>query len=439
MPAKRCPSMEHYSEGLSSTKGFEGNLIISDSERVVLRNLARKVAKLAALPIEDEKKKRWTAHNNLNGIKPMVFIDPENGWNEIITQDKILCSNPLLRVWEMGLRKEIFWVEEMKDDRVIEPIFNVPYCYEDTGWGLTEQIHGDPGSGGSYAWDPPILDYEEDFNKLNLPEIKVNYEATNKVLETAKDLFNDILTVRLRGVWWWSLGMTLEFIRLRGLTNLMMDLYDYPGNVHRLMGFLRDGFLNKLDFLEQNCLLAPNTDGSYVGSGGFGWTNELHQPTFDPNKIRTMDMWGFAESQETIGVSPEMFGEFILPYQKVILDRFGLNCYGCCEPIDTRWDFVKTLPRLRRISVSAWADTAKMMELLGRNYILSVKPNPAHLARPVMAEEDVRIELQKILKSTEGGVVELIMKDNHTLGNNPGNATHWVEIAREEIDRMYGK
>jgi hypothetical protein len=29
------------------------------------------------------------------------------------------------------------------------------------------------------------------------------------------------------------------------------------------------------------------------------------------------------------------------------------------------------------------------------------------------------------------------MKDNHTLGKNPGNIDRWVEIAREEIDRAY--
>jgi hypothetical protein len=32
-------------------------------------------------------------------------------------------------------------------------------------------------------------------------------------------------------------------------------------------------------------------------------------------------------------------------------------------------------------------------------------------------------------------VVELIMKDNHTLGGNPENLVRWVRIAREEIER----
>jgi len=28
------------------------------------------------------------------------------------------------------------------------------------------------------------------------------------------------------------------------------------------------------------------------------------------------------------------------------------------------------------------------------------------------------------------------MKDNHTLGGNPKNITRWVEIMREEIDKV---
>ena len=54
-------------------------------------------------------------------------------------------------------------------------------------------------------------------------------------------------------------------------------------------------------------------------------------------------MWGFCESQETVGVSPKMFEEFVFAYQLPILDRFGLNIYGCCEPLDRRFDIVKRI------------------------------------------------------------------------------------------------
>jgi hypothetical protein len=91
-------------------------------------------------------------------------------------------------------------------------------------------------------------------------------------------------------------------------------------------------------------------------------------------------MWGFAESQETVNVSPEMFEEFVFQYQLPILSRFGLNCYGCCEPLNKRWYIIKRIPGLRRVSVSPWAQFDDIAEKLGKNYVLSYKPNPAYLA-----------------------------------------------------------
>ena len=59
-----------------------------------------------------------------------------------------------------------------------------------------------------------------------------------------------------------------------------------------------------------------------------------------PSHVRLKDMWGFAERQETLGISPEMFREFIFPYQNGILERFGLNCCGCCEPLESLPDLL---------------------------------------------------------------------------------------------------
>jgi hypothetical protein len=427
--------MEQTAAGLSTTHGITGDLRLSPRETEVLRRLAGKVAELAARPQEEEKKALWYRLNDLEETRPLVFCDPENGWNEIITQDQILCERPLFRVWEMHLRKEVFWGEEMGDDRVVEPYFNVPYNYQDTGWGLHEQNIGGQ-NGGSYVWESPIKDYEQDFASLRYPEILVDYDMTAKIVALAEEVFGDLLQVRLRGIWWWSLGMTWDFIKLRGLENFMLDMYDRPKWVHRLMGFLRDGTLRKIEFLEGNGLLALNIGGTYVGSGGFGWTWQLPAPGFDPHRVRTLDMWGFAESQETVGVSPAMFEEFVFPYQKPILERFGLNCYGCCEPIDPRWHVVKMFPRLRRVSTSPWADRSKMRELLGRDYVMSLKPSPSPLAAPVLDEDETRREIRKDLQTTKGCQVELIMKDNHTIGGNPENVKAWCRIAREEAESL---
>lgn len=404
----------------------------------VLRELATKVSEISKRDIEKEKAILWTKHNDLDAsVRPLVFADPENGWNEIIPADTLKCSDPLARVWEMYLRKQIYWAEEMKDDKVIEDYFDVPLAYSDTGWGVEVKKHGGEGD-GSYKVDPAIVDYETDLPKVKFPEIIIHEEESEKMLQLAKDVFGDILRVRQKTTWWWTLGMTWDFINLRGLDNLMMDLILYPDKVHELMALLRDGYLNRLDWLQEKGYLSLNTEGTYVGSGGFGWTEELPVPTAIDGNVHTNQMWGFCESQETVGVSPDMFNDFILPYQLPILERFGLNCYGCCEPIDVRWHFVNVIPNLRRVSTSPWADKEKMAELLGGKYIMSVKPSPTPLASPEMHEEVVRQELRDILEATKGCRVELMMKDNHTLGNNPRNITRWVEIAREEIQRIYG-
>jgi hypothetical protein len=221
---------------------------------------------------------------------------------------------------------------------------------------------------------------------------------------------------------------------LRGLQQIMFDAYDYPENLKELMNILSKGTLAKLDFLEENGLLSLNNDGTYVGSGGFGWTTELPQADFEGPKVRTMDMWGFGESQETITFSPEMFAEFIFPYQMPVLERFGLNCYGCCEPLDKRWNEVEKIPRLRRVSVSPWSNLRNMAEKLGNRYIFSIKPNPADLAVPVMNEERIRLELRQAMGITRNCRTEIIMKDNHTLGGNPRNAVRWCRIAHEEAE-----
>ncbi len=363
----------------------------------------------------------------------MVFCDPENGWNEIIADNQIECQGELARDWEMTLRKEIFWAASMGDDRVVDAVFHVPHVYRESDWGMREQVVK-VAAHGSYRWDPPLRDLAE-MRRLHFPQITVNHDGSRDLLALAEDTFGDILAVRRKTLWWWTLGMTWTLINLRGLTQVMMDFYDHPAELHRLMGILRDGHLAKLDFLEAQGLLSLNNDNTYVGSGGFGFTHELPQPDF-AGRPRTSDLWGFCESQETVQVSPEMFEEFVFPYQLPIMQRFGLNCYGCCEPLDKRWHVVQRFPRLRRISVSPWADVEKMAEYLGSDYIYSYKPSPAELALPTIDENRIRQDLRRVLEITKGCRVEVIMKDNHTLGNRPENAVRWCRIAQEEAARV---
>jgi len=408
---------------------------LNQRDRLILRELAKQVAELADRPVEKEKRELWYRHNALESTRPLVFCDPENGWNEILTPDTLRCEGGLARAWEWYLRREVFWGAHMRDDKVIEAVFNVGHVYTETDWGLRETRIGGEG-GGSWRWEAPLKTYD-DMDKLRFPQITVDYEATQELLQLAQETFGDILQVRLKTVWWWSFGMTQTLVYLRGLEQIMYDMVDCPEGVHRLMAFLRDGHAARLDFLEKNGLLFLNNDGTYVGSGGFGWTHELPQPDFSGH-VRPIDMWGFAESQETVGISASMFEEFIFPYQLTLLERFGLNCYGCCEPLDSRWHVVKKFPRLRRVSMSPWANVEVMAERLGNRYIFSWKPHPGVLAADTFDEEFVRQTLRQglnVLKKNDCRV-EIIMKDCHTIRHDPQRVTRWVQIAKEEAEAI---
>ena len=418
--------------------------VMSGHDKEILRELARRLRALAERPEEAAKMQLWRDHNDLKDTRPMIYVDLENGWNELLPQEfTCQCEGEMAQEWEMWLHKELIYGEKMKDDKPLEAKFYLPYQAHDTRWGIDKTVIGDPLSGEAFTWEHPITEemMEDDVDMSTLiktPRITVDWEATEAYTAIAHDVFDGILTVERRHWWWWGMELTHPYVDLRGMEGLMIDFYDYPEKVHEILNLFTEGYLAKIDFLEQNGLFTPNTGNCYVGSGGLGLTGDLNPSAAVPASAR--DIWGFHESQETSEVSPAMFAEFVLPYQLRLAERFGLNYYGCCEGLDKRWEYVRQIPRLRRVSVSQWADAAAMSELLGGDYVYCRKVSPTDIAVPEIDEDYIRGRLHGLLVNCKahGNHVELIMKDNHTIANRPENPYRWVQIAREEVSRVYG-
>ena len=70
------------------------------------------------------------------------------------------------------------------------------------------------------------------------------------------------------------------------------------------------------------------------------------------------------------------------------------------------------------------------------NYIFSMKPVPTPLSMPKLDLDAVRYDLRIALEMTRDNVVEVIMKDNHTLGNRPENIVEWSRMAKAEAVRV---
>lgn len=446
MDAQARAKHEKLGGGLGDTNGLSWSInyaalvgqqqpLIDAREKAVLRGLAQRVAELAALPVQQEKVQRWRDHHALKRVQPLVFCDPEDAWYELIPADELVCTHSLARIWEFKLRKEIFWAEKIKDDRVVLSSFPVHTVWTKTPRGMEANITGGQ-DGGAYHWEAPLKDGYEAMERLRPARIQVDLARTQALEALAHDVFDGILEVKRESIYWWSLGMTTDLIMLRGFENVLYDFYDHPDEVHALMAFLRDENLEMLDSLELNNLLTLNNGGDFHGTGGYAWTDGLPAADFNGH-VRPKDMWGFCESQETVGVSPELFAEFIFPYQLTMLERFGLNIYGCCEPLDSRWEVIRNIPRLRKVTVSPWSNDEIMAENLGTDYVYCKKVNPARISMSTIDEDAVRKELRTTFDAVKRHDcrTEVLMRDVLTVACNPNNPVRWVQIAREEADR----
>ena len=420
--------------GLAMLVG-EQEVEVTDKDRDILRELAKEVAEIAAKPEQHAKLLHWQNHNMLEETLPLVFCDPESAWYEIIPAKTLKCKTPLARIWEFKLRKELYWARVLQDDRPILARFAIQTVFHLTSRGLEHRINGS-GLGHAYRWDAPLTDTEL-LDALVPQRLVIDKEKTNELLTLAKEIFGGILSVCEEGVFWWSFGLTSDVIYLRGLEQMMVDIYDNPAFLHKLMSFLCDEAQQKLTFLEEGGYLTPNVGIDFIGTGGYGFTQDLPQEGMN---LKLMDLWGYSESQETVGISPNAFEEFIFPYQNSILKRFGLNIYGCCEPLERRWNTVSQIDRLRRVTVSPWSDVNIAAQQLGKKYVYVRKVNPSYMALPDLQVEPAREQLRETFKATKanGCPAEVLLRDVITLGGNPNNAVEWVKLARSEAAKIYG-
>ncbi len=408
---------------------------LTPKERDYLRALAKKVAEYAQLPEQAEKAALWNWHNNLQRGRPMVLIFPEGSWQELIPLDSHIIQDPFYRPYEWDLRNRIYYAEYLKDDSVIDDTVYAPLALNNTMWGIeTQSVRPEELRGACHF--EPVIKEEEDIEKIQTPRVTVDRAASEENYRKVLELFGDILRVEKRGLGGWGFSPIDTFAQWRGFDQLFLDLTERPAWVHTVLRRMTDGYIAMFDQFERLNALSLNNGNHYVGSGGIGFTDELPQKDFNGTHVRTVDMWGHATTQIFSLVSPAMHNEFALTYEKQYLDRFGLNCYGCCEPLHKKLDYIKEIPRLRRISMSPWVDVAEGAAGIEDKYIFSYKPNPAVLAAETWDPAAVRKGLREVLERTRGCILEIVMKDTHTCRKQPQRMAEWVGIAKKTVEEF---
>ena len=403
-------------------------------DRKLLRALAGRVAEIAALPQQAEKRDLWYRHNRLEPVRPLVLVFPEDSWAEVLPADTLELAEPFWRQSEWYLLHLLYRHESLHDDFVIEPRMYVTKVFRGTGWGLSPGYRSSGRFKGAWQYDPPIRD-PDDIGKLTYPTIEHDGPATERALSAMRDVFGDLLEVRAHCPPCHA-NLIGEACALRGIEQLMLDMYDRPEWVHRLMSFLAEAVHRQVRYLEEHGHLTLNNGHHYNDSGGIGYTDELPAPGFDGQHVRLADLWGFGVAQEAVGIGPAQHEEFILSYQPRMLTHYGLNAYGCCEPYHTKFAMLEKVPRLRRVSISPWCDIERSAEACRDRWVLSWKPNPAMVVGRFDPDR-IRAYIRRTLEVTRDCTVELVHKDTYTIDHEPARLETWARIAREEIDRLW--
>jgi hypothetical protein len=409
-----------------------------ERERNVVRELARRLAELAHSAENAHRQKLWRDVNSLRKPdRPPVICHPGGGaWAELLPSDTVICKDPYLSSLEYQFRQTLYkW--ELGDDTVVSPYMSVSSVMRLEGqyfWGLPIRyvsVSYKDVSLTAWRYDPPIKE-EADIERIIPPRYHYDEAATQESLNRMNDLLGDILPVKqtcsLPGPGAWLHGWATE---LRGVQQLLTDLMDRPEWVHRLMRILMEGFLGVMDQFEEMGVLTLNNTGTMA-------CDDLPQTDFDNKHVRLCDLWGRGESQEFQGVSPAQHEEFLLQYQKPILERFGLTYYGCCEDLTNKIPLILSIPNLRKFVSSPWTDIGKLAEAVGDRYVIEWRQKATDV---VFASDlmEVRKHLEIGLQQASKCCIQIVLQELETTNYNPHRLADWAALAKEVGANVAGR
>lgn len=415
------------------------------SEIAVLRELAREYAEIASLPVNSLRREEWRGLNDLEPCRPLVWMN-EICWNEMNVDGELTLrtSSEVCRRIETQIRRTLYQWTHMQGDMVVDAVFAAPYILRNSGFGMQVQADVRETEKGREIASRHFhnqFSSDEDIAKIRDPVIEVDRERTQAFHQFYARVFEGILPVELRGCTGFWFAPWDDIVFWMGADNVLLGLADRPAFMHALVDRLCGAYHAGLRQFETLGLLERNDTNVRIGSGGYGYTKDLPAAAKGSAAAQFSDakpnqLWGSATAQIFGSVSPVMHNEFGLAYEKKWLERFGLAYYGCCEPLHNKIAILESLPNLRKISISPWANVAAAAELMRGRYVISLKPSPATLAGEVFHGDVVRKELTEKLAATRGCSVEIILKDISTVNHDPARLWEWARIARETIEAV---
>lgn len=393
---------------------------MTEKDKGRLRKLAGRYAEYAHGEPMARRREKWRVHNRLQE-KTFPFHIEDNGSYLGDLTPPSECEDDECRALEGRLLYALVSYEMIDDDRIIPDRFLIDWhtpmtvvCDE------LQYTRADNGRGSSlgYKTSKPIEDIDADWGKLKKRTISLDRHATERQAQLAEEVFDGLLPVEIgRPSSIYSYGITNMAVLLMGMQELYLQMAMNPDAVHRLLTFLAEDNLALGQWEDDKGLLTLNHDGNQgYCSGSSLFSDETSAPA--GNRVVSTDRYGYLESQESAGISADMFDEFLMPHFSRFADKFKLLKFGCCEPVHNLMPVLQRLHGLRKVSVTPWCDLRKLTETCPENVIWCRKPVPLKLCGETFAADDMQGHLQETLDVGKDYFIEFVFRDTNLLTGN---------------------
>lgn len=410
----------------------------SGNDIQIIRELCKRYMEIAVSDRHVRMRRRFRDTNNLKVVRPPLIIE-EIPWQQMNYEHALdcKCEDAGLRGIEYGLRVALFREKYFRCDNFIEPCFVVRKAYSSTGNGLDRLAEENVKSAlhtdiKSHEYKD-VLNDEESLENFHLPVITAYPEKDGENVNRIKEIVGDTIPVVLRGHGIYDAPWD-RIARLRGVTNILYDIYDRPEYLLKIRGLYAKESEAVLSQMEALGLL-DNSNPDLHCTPAY-----VDMPEGEHSRDRLSGAWYRTMAQMFSSASPDDLYEFDVKFTVPVAEKCAYTYYGCCEPLHDRIDIIKRIPNLRKIGCSPWADVELTARQIKGDFVLSRKPNPAFVSSYIDREQ-IRKEAAETAEAClkYGCPCDITLKDISTVSDRPENLIVWSEVVSGVLDEYYGK
>ncbi len=163
----------------------------------------RELAEYAALPVHKEKAELWRRLNDLESVRPMVWIN-EIPWHEMDVDGELTLRtrDAWAQDQERDLRRTLYQWRHLPGDMILDDFLTCPLAIHSTDFGIVEDVElartDEANDIVSREFHIQIRDFD-DLEKIKMPVVTHNEAATEFRYQAMCEVYEGIMPVRKMG------------------------------------------------------------------------------------------------------------------------------------------------------------------------------------------------------------------------------------------------